>query len=239
MWMMSSEHLNGATHSSEQTEEGVTVPLPLLKRLNIYVPAAGAHFASGGPVQPIGWQGLWPSMAPLDSVPRMSSERLILETDDRGTNVSHQELWPDSLLNWLRIIDIEGYKLLQAVDQNGYYFAVKQDADGDVVFCQYRHTSEVVASTDSVVLRVSTLKGEDLFDWGSKKMLALSSAKIEYSTQVQVGPVSGCSSVTVAYLRGICYPLIEHRVAEVRVSYTRGGEESEILFDQVVELVTK
>jgi hypothetical protein len=111
-------------------------------------------------------------------------------------------LSPDTMLHWLQIIDSDEYRLLQAVDQNGYYFAVKQDKDGDIVFCDYWYGPEKEKTGKSFELVVSNLKKEDLYDWDSKKSPATPTATISYTSSKKRGAVTLRSSVTIAYPRG-------------------------------------
>ena len=158
------------------------------------------------------------------------------------TSTASDPLSPDSLLNWLRIIDLKNFKLLHAADYNGTFFAVKIDGDGDILFCRYEHSGDRDRGKDArgFILSVVDLQGNELHHFDSKKR-SPPSKKITYTKNLQLGPIQTKSSVTIAYLAGTIYPLRKHDVPKVRVRYfeTMENGRKKVLFDQRIQLLPK
>ncbi len=153
------------------------------------------------------------------------------------TTAASEPLYPDSLLNWLRIIDSDDLTLLCASNQHGFYFAVKLDSDGDIVFCHFNHSNEPIDNPRQFSLVVRDADGNDLHDIDSNKR-SPSTVKIEYSEDSHFGPIKTSSSATIAYSRGVTYPLRTHNHKVIRICYVeilRDGTKK-ILFDQVMHL---
>ena len=146
-----------------------------------------------------------------------------------------EALKPDSLLNWLRIIDLEGYETLSAYNQNGYYFSVRVDADGDVLFAYYEHSTDPKnqRNSRSFSTRITDEKGKNLYDGNSNKKNP-KATEIEYSTKKNVGPIKVANSITVAFTRGSIYPLKNHTAKRLKVQYIEKLDEGQkrILLDQ-------
>ncbi len=139
-------------------------------------------------------------------------------------------LKPDSLLNWLRIIDVPNTRLLFAADTNGFYFAVKVDADRDILFCNFEHPPRNPATERSFSLEVLDTKGRSLHDFDDKKE-SPDTVILKYEFESPPG------YVTVAYSRGFVFPLRKHDDPEVIVSYveTTGGKDR-VLLSQRIQL---
>lgn len=146
---------------------------------------------------------------------------------------------PDSLLNWLRLIELKEYKLLHASDENSHYFAVKVDADGDVLFCNLEHDGDLGGKPRGYSLRIEDENGHDLHDNNSKKQ-SPETIVVEFPLK------GGGGTSTFRYLRGRIYPLQEPRTRKIRVTYRtfRVAEKDEdvnddmerLIFDRVIEL---
>ena len=155
---------------------------------------------------------------------------------------SQEPLRPDSLLNWLKIIKLEGYDLISACDQNGFYFAVKVDADGDILFADYEHTRDPLNRRNprGFSRSVTDEDGKELFDWDSKKR-SPESKEVEYSSEKRLGPAKVSRSVTVAYSTGRIYPLIDRSSKRIRIRYLEELDEgkSKVLFDHWIVMPNK
>lgn len=145
-------------------------------------------------------------------------------------------LRPDTLLNWLRIIDIPNARLIYAADTNGYYFAVKVDQDGDILFCEYGHAVENRADVRSFSLDVLDSDGESLHDLDCRKK-SPDTVEIEYRKESALAPADTYSSTTVAYSRGTVIPLRRHGDSAVVIKYVdTTGEKRVVLLSQRIAL---
>jgi len=148
-----------------------------------------------------------------------------------------EPLYPDSLLNWLRIIESNDFTLLSASSQHGYYLAVKMDANGGILFCDYEHSSRSRNNPRNFSLAIRDAEGNDLHDFDSKKK-SPDAVDITYpkSSRVSLGRTS--SSVTIAYSAGVLYPLRKHNHTAVRIQYIETLKDGtmKMLFDQLVPL---
>ena len=145
------------------------------------------------------------------------------------TAAASEPVADDSLLGWLRIIDSDTFTLLCASNQHGYYFAVKIDSDGDILFCKHKHR-EGSTNNARFVLTVEDKHNNDLHDIDSQK---------ESPDSVRIAHhVNESSSVTIAYPAGVIYPLREHDHTTLRVRYTENRNDGRkvTLFDQFVYL---
>ena len=155
-----------------------------------------------------------------------------------ATAQAQDPIVPDSLLNWLRLIEQDDFQTLNAADQNGFYFAVKIDEDGDILFASHEHR-ENAKSERLFSTRVQTLEGDELFDSDSKKRNP-ESIKVTYKSELR-GIVKVRSSITVAYSPGMIYPLKKRDQKSIRVQYVEdlGDNKKNVLFNHVVILPQK
>ena len=159
---------------------------------------------------------------------------LLMVSLSTSSSFGQESLQPDSLLNWLKIIDSEGFKLISACDQNGFYFAVKSDADGDIVFAKYEHEENPNATNPrSFSLQIKDENGEDLLDWDSKKKNP-DSKEITYSGKKQIGPAKLYKSITITYSLGSIYPLKNRSGKGFKIQYAEklGEDRTNVLFEQ-------
>ncbi len=130
---------------------------------------------------------------------------------------------PADLLGWLKMLENDKYRLVSSLDQNGYWFAVRVDSDGDLLFSSHQHDDEQV--DDKCVLRVQDAKGNDLHDIDSKKR-SPETIKIVSKRQVKIGNVFSETEFTLSYLAGTIYPLKNSKLNEpVDVIYTRHNKD--------------
>lgn len=139
-----------------------------------------------------------------------------------GQNTMH----PFSLLNWLKILDDDDYKLISAVDQNNFYFSVRVDAEGDILFASQDNLIVSRARPRSLTLRITDLEGNELRDLNSRKPSPIAK-EIVYS-----------DNSTVSHSAGTLYPLIDHTNDSIRVQFIETLEDNRSieLFNQVVKL---
>src|SRR5579871_1678296 len=144
---------------------------------------------------------------------------------------------PDSLLSWLRIIDIKGYRLLHASDQNGFYFAVKVDSDGDILFCHHEQSKPATAAGTSTIRIADPKSDADLQDPKSKKT-GPEPVTITYVREIPDGVVRIQTATNVTFPTGSLYPLNNREIGAVHITWTREDEhhEKKVLFYQLVQL---
>ena len=170
---------------------------------------------------------------------RYISLLLLIVTLPTGVSFGQESLKPDSLLNWLKIIDLQDHKLISASDENGFFFAVKLDPDGDVLFANYEHSdgTRLEKNPRSFSLRIANENDEDLYDSDSDKR-SPDSRQIEYSAEKRVGVVKESGSVTVAYSLGTIYPLNSRSEKRIKIQYKEklDDDRTELLFEQWIEI---
>ena len=146
---------------------------------------------------------------------------------------------PDTLFNWLNIIDLKDYRLLSAIDQNGYFFAVKLDADRDIVFCHFENSDSTARPNDGGSYRVSIedLDGKNQIDHGERKQFP-PSFEVTFTGESKVGPLKISQAISVIYLTGRAYRLKNRNIDRVRVRFLEElpGKAEVALFDQIVEV---
>jgi hypothetical protein len=125
-------------------------------------------------------------------------------------------------------------RLVYAGDVDGYYFAVKIDKDGDLLFCDYDHDKAARNNSRAFSIDVFDSKGKSLHDISSKKK-SPDSAEITYRREAAVGPLATSSKVTVAYPRGVLLPLKRRDEPVVTVEYveTTGGKRRVLLSQRI------
>ncbi len=144
----------------------------------------------------------------------------------------HKDVVPDSLLNWLRIIEISGFKLVYASDDDGLFTAISVDSDGDLLIAKHRGKTndkqvEVAKIGEEWSMRVVDVKsGQDLWDDQVKKP-SPDSARVTHTSTNGVFT----SSMTIAYTRGILYPLKPYEGTKVRYEvyrHVKGVKETKL-----------
>ena len=150
---------------------------------------------------------------------------------------AQESLIPVSLLNWLRILDDDDYRLLAAVDQNDFYFSVRVDSDGDILFATQDNLIVSRRNPRSFTLEITDLDGNDLHDTKSKKENP-KEREIVYPTRSKTGVVQTNKSTTLSYPAGVIYPLIQHETEWIRVRYIENVQDGKTieLFSQIVTL---
>ena len=133
-----------------------------------------------------------------------------------------EDLVPDSLLNWLRIIETKGFKLIYASDDDGRFTAISVDSDGDLLIAH--HTEKTndkpvggAKSGEEWSMHIVDVKsGQDLWDDQVKKQ-SPESARVTYTRTNGIFT----SSITNAYPRGFLYPLKPYEGRQVRYEVYR------------------
>ena len=146
------------------------------------------------------------------------------------SNVSASEpLYPNSLLNWLRIIDSDEFDLVLATDQHGYYFAIKRDSDGDVLFCKFDHSNKDNIRESSWSVRGPN--GETVLDTDSAK-------KSPDGITITYKNASGGVVRTIIYDAGLLFPIRKHEHKGVRIIFSGHlmNGSKKVLFDEFVLL---
>ena len=119
-----------------------------------------------------------------------------------------KDLAPDSLLNWLRIIETEGFKVVFASDDDGEFTAISVDDEGDLLIAKHllktkdKEVDRAKSGEEWSMHIVDVQSGKELWDETSKKQ-APDSARITYAS----GNGIFTSSMTNAYPRGFLYAL--------------------------------
>lgn len=157
---------------------------------------------------------------------------LLLLFTQSSSVVAEDHLFPDSLLNWLRIIQCDGFRLVHASDRNGHYFAIYVDKDGDLLIAEDCYDVAQRGKTyDYRVVDTETNKG--LHDPSSPKDSPDAwpdYKKVTYSFK-------DGSSITNIYPTGYLYPLVKGDRKEVRVKIiAETGDRKQILLDEVIQL---
>ena len=152
---------------------------------------------------------------------------------------AQEPLLPFPLLNWLRILDDDDYRLLSAVDQTNFYFSVRVDSDGDILFSTQDNLIVSRRNPRSFTLKITDLDGNDLHDSKSKKSNP-KAIEIAHTAHSKTGVVETSESKTISYPAGVIYPLVQHESGRIRVRYienVEGGKTTE-LFNQIITLPT-
>ena len=146
----------------------------------------------------------------------------------------HKNLVPDSLLNWLRIIEMKGFTLIYASDDDGQFTAISVDSDGDLLIANHTEKAsdkniDGVKSGEEWSMHVLDVKsGQDLWDDQVKKQ-SPDSARVTHTTTNGVFS----SSMTIAYPRGLLYPLKPYEGRKVRYEVYRhvnGAKETKLSY---------
>lgn len=154
-----------------------------------------------------------------------------------STPIEDDKPKPQSLLDWLRLIEHEEFRTLAAVDQHDHYFAIKTNADGKLLVAAHRHSSgiEKIVASNSVI--IETLGGEGLFNG---EFDALKPAGFKYTRKQDMGDDNKTTMhITLACQRGAVYGLKPHDEKFIRVKYIVrfGGEDKDVeLLNQVIAL---
>lgn len=144
-------------------------------------------------------------------------------------------LSPNTLLNWLKIIDDDLYQLLHAVDQRGCFFAVKRDKDGDILFCHYNH--KLVDTPHLRMLEITNPANNQRIMTPSSTKPSPKPVEIVYSSSKKIGQVKVEKVVPVLYAKGRMVTLTEHQLPAIHIVYkdTNDKGKVDILFDEVIE----
>lgn len=140
-------------------------------------------------------------------------------------------LRPDCLANWLRIIEVPDFRLIAAFDQKGHYFAIKQDADGDLLFCKHEYRLDGDRNPRSFDLTVTDAKGDNLLHARTSKRNP-ESVKIMYQ-----GKADGVT-YAILYPAGTILPLREHKLQQVGVRYAELLDDGsqKVYLEQTIQL---
>ena len=76
--------------------------------------------------------------------------------------IAQDSVYPKSLVEWLNIFDVEGYRTLAATDQTGFYFVVILCDDGEFLFSAFPHESSQLRSFTTIVETVDGTNLQDL-----------------------------------------------------------------------------
>lgn len=145
-----------------------------------------------------------------------------------ATAQEQKELFPDTLLNWLRIIETDGFSVIYANDEDGEYTAISVDNDGDLLIATHDHNTKDNDGDSAVNKKerrfriVDVQTGDNLWDKSSKKETP-DSAKITYKGNNGIAKWS----MTNSYPRGILYPLKPYEGRKVRYEASNKVGEAE------------
>ena len=141
------------------------------------------------------------------------------------------DIKPDSLENWLQIIELSDFRTLVAVDVNGHFFAIKKNEDGDILVASHQHDESDAWSRGTSTM-VESEAGENLF--GGTFEIA------ENAHYIVERKINGTNAqLKIACPRGLVYSLKDHTETSIRVRYfvTREGEQTKTdILNQIVHL---
>lgn len=140
--------------------------------------------------------------------------------------IAQDSAYPKSLVEWLNIIDVEGYRTLAATDQNGFYFAVMLGDQGEFLFCAFPHETNQPRSFTTIV---ETVDGTNLQDLNSPPPLP-PAIKREFK-----------DGSTFYGSAGFPVRLREHNETKIRVRYVEelDNKPDRELYNQVIVLPLK
>ena len=140
--------------------------------------------------------------------------------------IAQDSAFPKSLVDWLNIIDVDGYRTLTASDQNGFYFAVKLGDQGEFLFSAFSHETN---PTRSFTTSVETVDGTNLQDVDAPPSFA-PAIKREFED----GSTFCGSAGFPVRLRG-------HNETKIRVRYVEqlDNQPDREIFNQVIVLPCK
>ena len=140
--------------------------------------------------------------------------------------IAQDSAYPKSLVEWLNVIDTEGYRTLAATDQNGFYFAVLLGEQGEFIFSTFPHETNKIRSFTTIV---ETVDGTNLQDLKSPPPLPPA--------------IKRKSKDGTGFYGAIGFPvrLREHNETKLRVRYVEelDNEPDRELYDQVIVLPLK
>jgi hypothetical protein len=157
---------------------------------------------------------------------------LTLFLSAQATAQKPKELVPDSLLNWLRIIETDGFTVIYATDDDGEFKAISVDAEGDLLIASHTRKPEgnegnrAMSNDEWSMHIVDVQSGKDLWDEHVKKK-GPDSARITYTNSNGIW----ISSITNVYPRGLLYPLKPFEGRKVRYEvfrYVNGAKEAKL-----------
>lgn len=139
---------------------------------------------------------------------------------------AQESAFPKSLVDWLNIIDVDGYRAVTASDQNGFYFAVKLGEQGEFLFSAFPHETN---QTRSFTTFVETVDGTNLQDVDSPPPIP-PAIKREFK-----------DGSTFYGSAGFPVRLREHNETKIRVRYVEelDNEPDREVFNQVIVLPRK
>jgi hypothetical protein len=160
----------------------------------------------------------------------------LLTTVSYRNATAQEEVVPDSLLNWLRIVQSDGYRLVYAADKEGHFYAFYVDQDGDLLIANHCHDKNL--AIDGSAFRVSDPESDrDLHDLTSKKE-GPDYKRITYTIRSAAGSSTKEISMTTVYPTGILYPLKTTKPGVVRVQILVGELPNQrTLLDEKVTLL--
>ena len=140
--------------------------------------------------------------------------------------IAQDSAYPKSLVEWLNIIDVDGYRTLAANDQNGFYFAVKLGDQGEFLFSARPHETSQIRSFATIF---ETVDGTNLQDLESPPHIP-PAIKREFKDG---SPFYGSAGFPVR--------LREHKESKIRVRYVEelDNEPDRELYNQVIVLPSK
>lgn len=150
-----------------------------------------------------------------------------------------EPLQPDTLMNWLRIIELSDTKLLYAGDVNEYYFAVKIDKEGDLLFCKHEHGPQPERNPREFATKVLAEDGSPLESAAPFKQPP-KSIELTYRSSSKFGPLATSSSVSIAYSRGVFLQLPKHKEKFVVVRFQEIVDGKPVtLLEQRIQMPSK
>jgi hypothetical protein len=140
--------------------------------------------------------------------------------------IAQDSALPESLVEWLNVIDTEGYRTLAATDQNGFYFAVLLGEQGEFIFSSFPHETNKTRSFTTIV---ETVDGTNLQDLKSPPPLPPA--------------IKRKSKDGTGFYGSIGFPvrLREHNETKLRVRYVEelDNKPDRELYNQVIVLPLK
>ena len=155
--------------------------------------------------------------------------------------IAQDSVYPKPLVEWLNIIDVEGYRTLAATDQNRFYFAVILGDNCKFLFSAFPHESSQLRSFTTIV---EIVDGTNLQDLKSPPPLPPAiKREIKDGSDFYGSAFYGSAFYGSAFYGSAEFPvrLREHNETKIRVRYVEEleNEPDRELYNQVIVLPLK
>jgi len=148
------------------------------------------------------------------------------------------ELHPTSLLNWLRIVELEGNRLIYASETDKVFIAISRDQEGDLIVADYPKTQLPETAQRSITV-TDPNTGESAVDDSKEKIRKVNTktATVTYRSSSTARPLKTHRSISVSIDTGRVVPLRMNPPRLLRVQYFLNVADQQItLLDTQISL---